>query len=177
MLPVPPYPHNHTPTKNQQKQNQTNMGNQHHHRRRSSLHLATSASLDVNLSRRVSHTSERVHYNHHRSSHETSHRILITRSPQPAPTLSGHEYCLSMSASYARLSARLDRLKGHRTAVAAHVGEGRRGLEGVLAFLSESLREVERELEEKRERVLREGEGKGGKGWFGVGVGWERLLI
>lgn len=159
-------------------------------RRRSTLHMTAEATLgfkmDIGIARRISHTQrpERFppapyyktiirkpsatnsNHNHHHH-HYNTRRFSIFTPHEPSYT-SLHAYCLSTDASYARLSDRLDRLRGYRAATAYCAGgkKGRAsGLEGVLVFLQERVGKLERTLEGMRERI---GSGRE-DGWDGSG--------
>lgn len=77
-----------------------------------------------------------------------------------------HEFCVASDATYARLAARLERLRGHEEDVEGWVREtgGRSGLGRVADGLREEVESLEGILEDMR-RKIDEGEG----GWDGSG--------
>ena len=96
------------------------------------------------------------------------HRIV---TPEPSPqyqhqTDSLHNFCLASDATYARLTARLERLHEHEEDVTAYVRD--MGVRSGLGRVAEGLREEVGRLEEVlggMRRKIEEGEG----GWDGSG--------
>lgn len=101
-----------------------------------------------------------------RSSYPCYHRIVT-----PEPTYSHHdrdysfhEFCVASNATYARLAARLERLRGFEEDVAAYVRERDDRIGRVADGLREEVGSLEETLEAMR-RKIDEGEG----GWDGSG--------
>lgn len=146
-------------------------------RRRSILHLTAEATLgfkmDIGIARRVSHVQQPERFflapyyktcyrkpsnstSNHSHNHHYSTRRYSTVTPQEPHFTSLHSYCLSTDSTYARLSDRLDRLRGYGAATAYCAGGKRRrasGLEDVVVFLQERAGKLERTLEGMRERI------------------------
>lgn len=116
-------------------------------------------------------TSSSQHKSKPAKSHSCYHHIVT-----PEPTYSHqhqyqsshtfHDFCVASDATYARLAARLERLRGCEGDVAAHVRE--RGDSSGMGRVAEALRgevgRLEETLDEMR-RKIEEGEG----GWDGSG--------
>lgn len=151
--------------------------------RRSSVHYTAEATLGIRIgiARRVSYaersskasSSSSSSSSHHGNNDKTKtrsspyyHHHTLTPDPSPVYT-SLHAFCIATEATYARLSARLDRLRGHKAAVAFYVKEeGKKGLGQVLESLRDDVGKLERVLEGMRWKIEK---GEDGCGWDGSG--------
>lgn len=107
---------------------------------------------------------------------------IITPSAPPAPAalyLDPHAYCVAKDSTYARLNARLERMRTYKATVAYELNEYGRssGLEPVLKHLEESVAKLEKTLDGMVDKILDErvGSGSGGK-VFKVDGKWVKEL-
>jgi hypothetical protein len=155
--------------------------------RRSSVQFTAEATMGVSIriARRKSHAGRTIrpsstsHWNNRNHTvYPHYNRIVVRESSSPAYA-SLHALCVARDATYARLSARLDRMRGYKAAVAFYVRE-RRGsavLGQVLEFLGDDVGRLERIMEGMRRKIE-----EGGSGWdasgkaFSVGGRWAAFL-
>lgn len=142
-----------------------------HRRRSSSIFLGEVSLRGLAFSRQPSYK-------------EPKHRerlYVVTPSPPAAHTLDStlHAYCIDKDKTYARLSARLDRMLSYKATVSYQLKEYGRasGLEPVETHLEASVEKLEKTLDDMMEKILEERKGGGGGGAvFKVGGKWVREL-
>lgn len=139
----------------------------------------TSSSSSSHKTKRASSPSR--HQSKPAKSYPCYHRIV---TPEPSPhyqyqTDSLHNFCIASDATYARLAARLERLRENEEDVAAFVREvgDRSGLRRVAEGLSEDVERLEEILQAMR-RKIEEGEGEwdGSGNVFLIGGRWATFL-
>lgn len=150
-----------------------------HAERRASKSKSRRTSISLHKGRHTS--SQSSHKSKPAKSYPCYHRIV---TPEPGHqhdyrSHSFHDFCVASDATYARLAARLERLRGHQEAVATYVRErgDRAGLERVAEGWREEIGRLEEILEGMR-RKIEEGEsGRDGSGKaFLVGGRWVTFL-
>jgi hypothetical protein len=143
--------------------------------RRSSVQFSAEATIGVRirLARRESHAAERTvkpsstsHWTNKNQTTYPHYKRIVVREPSSPAYASLHALCVANDATYARLSARLDRMRGHKAAIAFYVRErsGSKVLEQVLDFLGNDVGRLERVLEGMRRKIE-----EGGGAWDGSG--------
>jgi hypothetical protein len=143
--------------------------------RRTSVQFSAEATIGVRirLARRESHAAERTikpsstsHWNDRNHTIYPHYKRIVVREPSSPAYASVHAFCVANDTTYARLSARLDRMRGHKAAVAFYVRErsGSKVLEQVLDFLGDDVSNLERIMEGMRRKIE-----EGGGAWDGSG--------